>query len=155
MEDHESIGATDEEEVQEESAKVDRSYGTMSLRRQQKHDYKQTKTYKETAASKAYKERGSSGTPSVNISSAVNDGAEMIMLTFNDNSVNGVEEFQLDPEEFEITQATAEWMFHTEHLGWKEGLDHNDNPLDEYAALTDGMEIALVTDQMGYKKGLI
>ena len=57
-------------------------------------------------------------------SSEVHDGAEMVMLTFNDNSETGIEEIKLDPEDLELAQLTAECMFLTGHLGWKEGLDH-------------------------------
>ena len=85
-------------------------------------------------------------------SSEVHDGAEMVMLTFNDNSETGIEEIKLDPENLELAQLTAECMFLTEHLGWKEGLDHDDMPLSEYAFMME--EVTLVTEQMNWKKGL-
>eukprot|EP00985_Skeletonema_marinoi_P031893 scaffold37852_cov141-Skeletonema_marinoi.AAC.1 len=76
----------------------------------------------------------------------------MVMLTLNDDNETGIEETKLDPEDLELARLTAEYMFLTGHLGWKEGLDSDDMPLSEYAFMME--EVALVTEQMNWKKGL-
>jgi len=80
------------------------------------------------------------------------DGIEMVMLTLNDDCETGVEETKLDTGDFELAQVTAECMFLTGHLGWKEGLDSDDMPLSEYAFMME--EVTLITEQMNWKKGL-
>ena len=87
-----------------------------------------------------------------NLQSEVAIGAEMVMLTLSDDNESGIEETKLDPEDLELAQVTAECMFLTGHMGWKEGLDSNDMPLSEYTLAME--EIMLVTEQMNWKKGL-
>ena len=119
----------DDSENDDDAEQV-RTYNSMSLRSQSKRNYD------------VFAMDGSE----------VPNGAEMVMLTLNDDNETGIEEMKLDPEDLELARLTAEYMFLTGHLGWKEGLDSDDMPLSEYAFMME--EVALVTEQMNWKKGL-
>jgi hypothetical protein len=79
------------------------------------------------------------------------DGEEVVMLHF-DTSGDEIEESAFDRDE-------AEWLFLTETLGWKEGLNNETANIESAntfsnESVTKVAEYLFLTEQMGWKKGL-
>jgi hypothetical protein len=88
---------------------------------------------------------------------------------YNDNIFNITDEtqgnriilLQLNSDNFEITEDTfdeadAEYIFLTKALGWKEGLNKENNPTSDGDS-NDVIKLAeylFLTEQMGWRKGL-
>lgn len=66
---------------------------------------------------------------------------QFLLLNMDGEEDNGYSEIL-------IAQSEAEWMFLTDHLGWKQGLQGDESEIDQEP------EYLFTTEQMNWKKGL-